>query len=85
VLERLPMVHFYDDLDVAMVLGYWTGLRIRRALLTVRGRVEKRSVGGSRPGRRPNRDRNFELGAHFVMRDYFDVGGEPPVSSERDV
>ena len=51
----------------------------------MRGRVEKRSAGGSRPGRRPNRDRNFELGAHFIMRDYFGVGGEPPVYSERDV
>ena len=76
---------FYDDLDVAVVLGYGAGLRIRRALLTVRGRVEKLPFGGSRPGRRPNRDRNFDLGAQSIMRDYFGVGGEPPVYSERDV
>jgi len=75
---------FYDDLAVAVVLGYQAGLRIRRALLTVRGRVEKRPFGGSRPGRRPTRDRNFDLGAHSIMRDYFGVGEEPPVYSERD-
>ena len=65
-----------------MVLGYRAGLRVRRGLLTVRGSIEKRPFGGSRPGRRPNRDRNFDLGAHSVMRDYFEVGGEPPVYSE---
>jgi len=74
----------YDDFDVAVVLRYRAGLRIRRALLTVRRRVEKLPLGGSRPGRRPNWDRIFDLGAHSIMRDYFGVGGELPVYSERD-
>jgi len=76
---------FYDDLDVAVVLGYRAGLRIWRALLTVRGRLEKRPLGGSRPGRRLNRDREFDLGAYYIIRDYFGVGGKPPVYSERDL
>jgi len=77
-------VQFYEDLDVAMVLGARAGLIVRRALRAARGRVEKRPVRGSRPGRRPNRHRDFEVGAHSIMRDYFGVGSEPPVYSERD-
>jgi len=74
----------YEDLDVALVLGARAGLIVRRALRAARGRVEKRPVEGSRPGRGLNRHHDFELGAHSIMRDYFGVGGEPPVKSERD-
>ena len=71
-----------DDLQMAVVLGARANLSVRRALLSVReGRVRKR-VGGSRPGRRPNRPRDFDLGAYAILRDYFGVDGEPPVYGE---
>jgi len=75
-------VQFDADLDLAVVLGATATLTVRRDLQ--HGRVSKRPVGGSRPGRRPNRNRDFDLGAHSIMRDYFGVGGEPPVYSEQD-
>jgi len=75
---------FYEDLDVAMVLGARAGLIMRRALRAAGGRVDKRPVGSFRPGRRPSRHRDFDLGAHLIMREYFGVGEEPPVYSEQD-
>ena len=58
-----------DDLQMAVVLGARANLSVRRALLSVReGRVRKR-VGGSRPGRRPNRPRDFDLGAYAILRE----------------
>jgi len=74
-------VQFDADLDLAVVLWARATLTVRRALQ--HGRVSKRPVGGSRPGRRPNCNRDFDLGAHSIMRDYFGVGGEPPVYSEQ--
>jgi len=71
-----------DELDLAVVLGAQAHLDIRRALLAVfQDRVRKRT-GGSRPGRRPNRPRYFDLGARAIMRDYFGADGEPPVYGE---
>ena len=37
--------------------------------------------GGSRPGKKPNKPRNFGLGYSSIVRDYF---GDSPVYSERD-
>jgi len=82
--RSVAVVQFYNDLSVAMVLGARAGLIVRRALRAAHGRVEKRPVGGSRPGRRPNRHRDFDLGAHSIMRDYFGVGGEPTVYRTQD-
>jgi len=45
-------VQFDADLDLAVVLWARATLTVRRALQ--HGRVSKRPVGGSRPGRRPN-------------------------------
>jgi len=71
-----------DELDLAVVLGAQAHLDIRRALLAVRqGRVRQRT-GGFRPRRRPNRPRDFDLGARAIMRDYFGADGEPPVYGE---
>jgi len=53
---------------MAVVLGARATLTVGRALQ--HGRVSKRQVGGSRRGRRPNRNRDFDLGAHSIMRDY---------------
>jgi len=75
-------VQFDADLDMAVVLGARATLTVWRALQ--HERVSKRPVGGSLPGRRPNRKRDFDLGAHSIMRDYFGVGREPPVYSEQD-
>jgi len=75
-------VQFDADIDLAVALGARATLTVRRVLQ--HGRVSKRPVGGSRPGRRPNRNRDFDLGAHSSMRDNFGVGGEPPVYSEQD-
>ena len=71
-----------DDLQMAVVLGARSSFSTRRALLSVcEGRVRKR-VGGSCPGRRPNRPRDFDRGAHAILRDYFGVDGKPPVYGE---
>jgi len=71
-----------EELDLAVLLGARAHLDVRRALLAVRqGRVRKRA-GGSRPGRRPNRPRDLDLGARASMRDYFGVDGQPPAYSE---
>jgi len=75
---------FDEHLDLAVVLGAAAGLSLRRALRVVRGRLYKRPIGGSRRGRRPNRNRGFDMGAHAILRDYFGVGGQPPVYSELD-
>jgi len=75
---------FDEDLDLAVVLGAAAGLYLRRALRVVCGRVCKRPIGGSRRGRQPNRNRGFDMVEHSILRDYFGVGGQPPVYSELD-
>ena len=71
-----------DELELAAVLGARLRFGVRRALLfNLEGRVRKR-VGGSRRGRRPNRRRDFDMGAYSILRDYFGVDGEPPVYGE---
>jgi len=67
---------------MAFVLGALANPSVHRALLSVRaGRLHKR-VRGSRPGRRPKRLRDFNVGAHAILRDYFCVDGAPTVYSE---
>jgi len=73
-----------EDLALAVVFGSHAGLSWRSALRGVRGRAEKSPVGGSRRGRRPNRNRGFDKGAHGSVCDYSGVGGELPVFSELD-
>jgi len=75
---------FDRDMDLAVVHGAAAGLSLRRALRVMRGRVYKRHIGGSWRGRRPNRNRGFEVGAHAILRDYFGAGGKPPVYSDLD-
>jgi len=67
---------------MAVVLGARATLSVSRALLSVRAGRWRKRVGGSCPGRRPNRPRDFDLGAHAILRDYFGVDGVPPVYGE---
>jgi len=71
-----------DELQMAVVLGARATLSVSRALLSVRAGRWRKRVGGSCPGRRPNRPRDFDLGAHAISRDYFGVDGVPPVYGE---
>jgi len=62
-----------DELELAAVLGARACFGARRARLAVcAGHVRKRA-GGSRRGRRPNRQRDFDLGAFAILSDYFGV------------
>lgn len=63
------------DLDLAIVLGAKVGRSLRRALRIVRGRAEKRPIGGSRRGCRPKRKRGFDMGAQRTLRDEFGLAG----------
>jgi len=47
-------------------------------------RVQRPRYRGSTPGRAANRPRNFELGLHSILRDYFGVDGLPPVYGPRE-
>ena len=68
------------DLNLEVVVGVCVTLIVCRDLK--QGRVSKRLVGGSRMGRRPSCESDIGLGAHFIMRDKFGVGGEPPIYSD---
>jgi len=66
-----------DELELAAVLGARACFGARRARLAVcAGHVRKRP-GGSRRGRRPYRQRDFDLGVFAILRDYFGVDGRP--------
>jgi len=71
-----------DELELASVLGARACFGARRARLDIRsGHVRKR-VGGSRRWRRPNRQRDFDLGALAILRDHVGVEWRPPVYGE---
>jgi len=39
---------------------------------------------GSLPGRRPNKQRDFDAGLNNILRDYFGVDGQDPVYNEHN-
>jgi len=74
-----------DDLTTATVISahvatvlHW--LRQRRA---ARSAVQRPRYRGSVPGRAANCRRDFALGLHCILKDYFGVDGEPPVFGSR--
>jgi len=46
--------------------------------------ARRRQYHGSTAGRRGNKRRDFAAGVHNILRDYFGVGGLPPIYDERD-
>eukprot|EP00170_Pyropia_yezoensis_P007080 contig_28879_g7102 len=73
-----------DDEMLAVVLGTTT-----TAALAAQCRLALRQSGphkqpGSIPGKRGNRDRDFDVGYRAILRDYFGLDGRPPVYSEAD-
>eukprot|EP00168_Porphyra_purpurea_P006727 TRINITY_DN18280_c0_g1_i1.p1 TRINITY_DN18280_c0_g1~~TRINITY_DN18280_c0_g1_i1.p1 ORF type:complete len:133 (+),score=5.00 TRINITY_DN18280_c0_g1_i1:143-541(+) len=70
---------------MAVVLGARASLGVRRGLFAVHAGCVRKQMGGSRPGRRSNRPRNLDLGAHSLLSDYFRVHVEPPVYGKRDL
>jgi len=73
-----------DELKLAAVLGARACFGARRARLAVcAGHVRKRA-GGYRRGDRPDRQRDFDLGAFAILRDYLGVDGRPPVYGEAE-
>jgi len=74
-----------DDVTTAAVVAAHVATLLewrRRARLAVR--VQRPRYRGSTPGRVPNKPRNFELGLHCILRDYFGVDGLPPVYNMLD-
>jgi len=71
-----------DDLTTATVVA---SLRATLLLLRKRRRasrmVERPRYRGSLSGRAANRPRDFAVGLHGILRDYFGVDGLPPVYS----
>jgi len=70
------------DETVAVVLaarsvGVTTAMRLRRG-----GAYRRRAYVGSVPGRRANRERDFEGGMRRIMADYFGLDGDDPVYDE---
>jgi len=70
-----------DDLTTATVVAahvatvlHW--LRRRRA---TRAAVQRPRYRGSVPGRAANCRRDFALGLHCILKDYFGIDGQPPV------
>eukprot|EP00168_Porphyra_purpurea_P000160 TRINITY_DN10192_c0_g1_i1.p3 TRINITY_DN10192_c0_g1~~TRINITY_DN10192_c0_g1_i1.p3 ORF type:complete len:103 (+),score=10.11 TRINITY_DN10192_c0_g1_i1:131-439(+) len=75
-----------EDLAMAEMLavsGTLTGRRARALRRSIVGMRRWSSRGGSFPGRARNVDRDFDLGAMSIMRDYFGCAGRPPVYGER--
>ena len=74
-----------DDVATSAVVAAHvaTLLEWRRRAMAAR-RVQRPRYRGSTPGRAANRPRNFELGLHSILRDYFGVDGLPPVYGLRE-
>jgi len=74
-----------DGADVAAVVHAHVN-----AVMAVRRRARARRIAGRRQyhgstsGRRGDKRRDFAAGVHNILRDYFDVGGLPPMYDERD-
>jgi len=71
-----------NELELAAVLGARFCFGARRARLAIRAGHVRKLMGGSRRGRRPSRQRDSDLGAFAILRDYFGVNGRPPVYGE---
>eukprot|EP00170_Pyropia_yezoensis_P001905 contig_8164_g1909 len=57
--------------------------RFRRRARASR-RARRRRFRGSPRGRGANKQRDFALGVHLILKDYFGLSGAPPVYSESD-
>eukprot|EP00170_Pyropia_yezoensis_P000896 contig_4087_g898 len=73
----------FDD-DAALVLLLQHHLTVLRLWRRRRGRRGPARRRGSVPGRKPNKKRDFALGLATIRRDYFGLGGAPPVYDEID-
>jgi len=74
-----------DRADVAAVLHAHVNvvMAVRRRA-RARRIARRRQYHGSTSGRRGNKRRDFAAGVHNILRDYFGVGGLPPIYDERD-
>lgn len=72
------------DEDAALVLLLQHRLTLLRLRRRRRGRKGPARRRGSVQGRMPNKKRNFALGVAMIRRDYFGVGGAPPIYDEVD-
>lgn len=74
-----------EDLEIASAVAAHLAV-LRRWRVRAHGlRTRRRSrYWGSLPGRRANKQRNFETGLYSILRDYFGVDGKPLVYDEDD-
>lgn len=84
-LDEGALVQDQEDLEAASVVAAHVAV-LRRFRRRARARrCGRRSpFRGSRRGRLHNKLRDFSAGLHAILRDYFGLGGAPPVYSESD-
>jgi len=74
-----------DGADVAAVVhAHVKVLMAGRRRARARRIARRRKYHGSTAGRRGNKRRDFAARVHNILRDYFGVGGLPPIYDERD-
>jgi len=74
-----------DGADVAAVVhAHVNVVMAARRRARARRIARRRQYHGSTAGRRGNKRRDFAAGVHNILRDYFGVGGLPPIYDERD-
>jgi len=74
-----------DGADVAAVVhAHVNVLMAVRRRARARRIARRRQYHGSTAGRRGNKRRDFSAGVHNILREYFGVGGLPPIYDERD-
>jgi len=74
-----------DGADVCAVVH--THVKVLMALhrrASAKRIARRRRYSGSSVGRRANKRRDFSAGLQTILRDYFGVGGAPPIYDERD-
>lgn len=73
-----------DQEELGAVLSARRALRRRQRDTSPRVNKPHRRYRGSVAGRRPNKDRQFDVGLDNILRDYFGINGRPPVYDETD-
>lgn len=69
---------------VAVILGTTSTAAVADQCRLALWQSGPRKRSGSIPGKRGNRDRDFDVGYRAILRDFFSLHGRPPVYSQAD-